>query len=81
MKQAFGLVRRPWGVFCLKNKITGEHKTFAGADAADSAKIAKLSPYFVSRADGLFFRPLFLCRLLRAVGVPARLDAHQQAGF
>ena len=24
MKQAFGLVQRPWGVFYLKNKITGE---------------------------------------------------------
>jgi len=23
MKQAFGLVRRPWGVFYLKNKTTG----------------------------------------------------------
>ena len=24
MKLAFGLVQRPWGVFYLKNKITGE---------------------------------------------------------
>jgi hypothetical protein len=24
MKNMFGLVRRPWGVFYLKNKLTGE---------------------------------------------------------
>jgi len=24
MKQQFGLIRRPWGVFYLKNKITGQ---------------------------------------------------------
>ena len=23
MKQAFGLVRRPWGIYYLKNKVTG----------------------------------------------------------
>ena len=24
MQQEFGLIRRPWGVYYLKNKITGE---------------------------------------------------------
>ena len=32
MRQTFGLVRRPWGVFYLKNKITGEQESLKTSD-------------------------------------------------
>jgi hypothetical protein len=39
MKQAFGLVRRPWGVFYLKNKITGEQKSLKTSDRFEAQRI------------------------------------------
>jgi site-specific recombinase XerD len=39
MKQAFGLVRRPWGVFYLKNKITGEQKSLKTSDKHEAQRI------------------------------------------
>ena len=37
MKQAFGLIRRPWGVFYLKNKITGQQTSLKTSDKARGA--------------------------------------------
>ena len=39
MKQAFGLVRRPWGVFYLKHKITGEQKSLKTSDKHEAQRI------------------------------------------
>jgi len=39
MKQAFGLVRRPWGVFYLKHKITGEQKSLKTCDKHEAQRI------------------------------------------
>ena len=39
MKQAFGLVRRPWGVFYLKHKITGEQKSLKTSDKFEAQRI------------------------------------------
>src|SRR5271169_5060480 len=39
MKQTFGLVRRPWGVFYLKNKITGEQKSLKTSDKFEAQRI------------------------------------------
>ncbi len=39
MKQAFGLVRRPRGVFYLKNKITGEQKSLKTSDKSEAQRI------------------------------------------
>ncbi len=39
MKQAFGLVRRPWAVFYLKNKITGEQKSLKTSDKCEAQRI------------------------------------------
>lgn len=39
MKQAFGLVRRPWGVFYLKHKITGEQKSLKTSDKVEAQRI------------------------------------------
>jgi integrase len=39
MKQAFGLVRRPWGVFYLKNKTTGEQKSLKTSDKFEAQRI------------------------------------------
>ena len=39
MKQAFGLVRRPWGVFYLKNKISGEQKSLKTSDKFEAQRI------------------------------------------
>jgi integrase len=39
MKQAFGLIRRPWGVFYLKNKITGQQTSLKTSDKFEAQRI------------------------------------------
>ncbi len=39
MKQAFGLVRRPWGVFYLKNKISGVQTSLKTNDKHEAQRI------------------------------------------
>jgi hypothetical protein len=39
MKQAFGLIRRPWGVFYIKNKVTGEQKSLKTHDKVEAQRI------------------------------------------
>jgi Phage integrase family len=39
MKQAFGLVRRPWGVFYLKHKITGQQTSLKTSDKHEAQRI------------------------------------------
>jgi integrase len=39
MKQAFGLVRRPWGVFYLKDKITGAQTSLKTTDKYEAQSI------------------------------------------
>lgn len=39
MKQTFGLVRRPWGVFYLKNKITGEQISLKTRDKHEAQRL------------------------------------------
>ena len=39
MKQTFGLVRRPWGVFYLKNKITGQQTSLKTNDKHEAQRI------------------------------------------
>ena len=39
MKQAFGLIRRPWGVFYLKNKITGQQTSLKTSDKHEAQRI------------------------------------------
>ena len=39
MKQTFGLVRRPWGVFYLKNKITGVQTSLKTGDKHEAQRI------------------------------------------
>jgi hypothetical protein len=52
MKQAFGLIRRPWGVFYLKNKATGVQTSLKTSDKAEVQRIlqahneSKSQPYF-----------------------------------
>src|ERR1017187_5853540 len=52
VKQAFGLVRRPWGVFYLKHKITGEQKSLKTSDKHEAQRIlqahneSECQPYF-----------------------------------
>jgi hypothetical protein len=41
MKQHFGLVRRPWGVFYLKNKITGEQTSLKTRDKQEALTLAR----------------------------------------
>ena len=36
MKEQFGVIRRPWGVFYLKNKITGEQTSLKTKDPAEA---------------------------------------------
>jgi hypothetical protein len=36
MKQQFGLIQRPWGVFYLKNKVTGEQTSLKTHDRAEA---------------------------------------------
>ncbi len=52
MKQAFGLVRRPWGVFYLKNKITGQQTSLKTSDKHEAQRIlqahneSEVQPHF-----------------------------------
>jgi len=39
MKQAFGLIRRPWGVYYLKNKITGQQESLKTSDKAEATRL------------------------------------------
>ena len=39
MKQEFGLIRRRWGVFYLKNKITGEQVSLKTRDKAEAQRL------------------------------------------
>lgn len=39
MKQQFGLIRRPWGVFYLKNKITGEQASLKTRDKVEAQRL------------------------------------------
>jgi integrase len=52
MKQTFGLVRRPWGVFYLKNKITGQQTSLKTSDKFAAQRIlqahneSEVQPHF-----------------------------------
>ena len=52
MKQTFGLVRRPWGVFYLKNKSTGQQTSLKTSDKHEAQRIlqahneSKSQPHF-----------------------------------
>ena len=52
MKQEFGLIRRPWGVFYLKNKITGAQLSLKTHDKAEAQRLlqaqneAQSQPHF-----------------------------------
>jgi integrase len=52
MKQTFGLVRRPWGVFYLKNKSTGEQISLKTRDRLEAQRLlqaqndSKAQPHF-----------------------------------
>jgi len=39
MKQKFGLIQRPWGVFYLKNKTTGEQTSLKTRDKAEAQRL------------------------------------------
>jgi integrase len=52
MKQQFGLIRRPWGVYYLKNKITGEQTSLKTSDKDEAQRLlqarndAESQPHF-----------------------------------
>jgi hypothetical protein len=52
MKQQFGLIQRPWGVFYLKNKTTGEQTSLKTRDRAEAERLlqahneTKSQPHF-----------------------------------
>jgi integrase len=52
MKQQFGLIQRPWGVYYLKNKTTGEQTTLKTRDKAEAQRLlqahndAESQPHF-----------------------------------
>jgi hypothetical protein len=39
MKQQFGLIQRPWGVYYLKNKVTGEQTTLKTRDKNEAQRL------------------------------------------
>jgi len=43
MKQKFGLVRRPWGMFYLKNKITGAQSSLKTANPQEAQRLLHAS--------------------------------------
>jgi hypothetical protein len=69
MKQAFGLVRRPWGVFYLKHKITGQQTSLKTSDKHEAQRI--LQAHNESECQPHF--NLSLARVYRATGIGAQL--------
>ena len=41
MKQKFGLIKRPWGVFYLKDKSTGAQTSLKTSDKAEAVRLLK----------------------------------------
>jgi integrase len=41
MKELFGLVRRPWGVYYIKNKATGEQTSLKTSDKAEAQRLVQ----------------------------------------
>ena len=39
MKQEFGLIKRPWGVYYLKNKTTGEQTSLKTRNRAEAERL------------------------------------------
>ena len=39
MKQQFGLIQRPWGVYYLKNKTTGEQTSLKTRDQVEAQRL------------------------------------------
>jgi hypothetical protein len=39
MKQQFGLIQRPWGVYYLKNKVTGEQTSLKTSDKNEAQRL------------------------------------------
>jgi hypothetical protein len=39
MKQQFGLIQRPWGVYYLKNKVTGEQTSLKTRDKREAERL------------------------------------------
>jgi hypothetical protein len=39
MQQQFGLIQRPWGVYYLKNKVTGEQTTLKTRDKEEALRL------------------------------------------
>ena len=39
MKQEFGLIRRPWGVYYLKNKANGEQTSLKTKDRVEAERL------------------------------------------
>ena len=39
MQQEFGLIKRPWGVYYLKNKITGEQTSLKTRDKEEALRL------------------------------------------
>ena len=41
MKQQFGLIRRPWGVYYLKNKTTGQQTSLKTRSRAEAERLSQ----------------------------------------
>jgi hypothetical protein len=56
MKQQFGLIQRPWGVFYLKNKTTGEQTSLKTRDRYEAERLlqahneSESQPHFIFAA-------------------------------
>jgi hypothetical protein len=67
MKQAFGLVRRPWGVFYLKHKITGVQTSLKTSDKHEAQRILQVhnesenQPHFNLSPARVCLKPLTAC--------------------
>ena len=67
MKQAFGLVRRPWGIFCLKNKIIGGQMSLKTGDKHEAQRILQVhnesenQPHFNLSLARVYLKSLTAC--------------------
>jgi hypothetical protein len=60
MKQQFGLIQRPWGVYYLKNKLTGEQTSLKTRDRVEAQRLlqahndAESQPHFNLALAGVY---------------------------
>jgi len=75
MKQQFGLIQRPWGVYYLKNKVTGEQTSLKTRDKREAGR-ATIS--LTQKEEHEFALKALLPHIANAVDVSAEIISSRE---